>query len=83
MISEDVEKYCIFYKGECFVPSNISDKDEIRMWTAEKYVCDEVAHLIDESNPRKDILAYVEAYIGKWAPYDCDKILAKYASKFA
>ena len=78
MTSEDVEKYCTFYKGECFVPSSISDKDEIRMWRAEKYVCEEVAHLIDENNPRKSILSYIEAYISKWAPYDCNEILSKY-----
>lgn len=52
------------------------------MWRAEKYVCEEAAHLIDENNPRKSILSYIEAYIGKWAPYDCNEILSKYISKF-
>ena len=80
MTEQDLLKYCHFYKGEELVPQGFDRRNEGKLWVAEKFICEEIPHLIDEGNPRKSIVGYIESYVGKWAPYELENVMETYKS---
>ena len=81
MTEQDLLKYCYFYKGEELIPADFDKKDEGKLWEAEKFVCEEIPHRIDEGNPRKSIRSWVESYVGKWDPYNWREVMAVYDNR--
>ncbi|WP_288510136.1 hypothetical protein [uncultured Prevotellamassilia sp.] len=81
MTTEDIMKYCFFYKGETIIPSRFVKKNEGKLWVAEKYICEDIPNLIDKENPRRSIASYIAAYVGKWAPFNFMDIMATYFKK--
>ena len=78
MTEQDLLKYCYFYKGEALIPPDFDKKNEGKLWVAEKFICEEIPHLIDEENPRKSIASYIDSYVGKWAPFKHDEVMTTY-----
>lgn len=80
MTTQDIIKYCFFYKGEELIPPKFNKKNEGKLWVAEKYICEEIPHLIDEKNPRKSMQLYIESYVGKWSPFKYNEVMETYLS---
>lgn len=80
MTTQDIIQYCFFYKGEELIPSKFDQKNEGKLWVAEKFICEEIPHLIDKKNPRNSIKQYIESYVSKWSPYKYDDIMNTYQS---
>lgn len=60
---------------------SICQKNEGKLWVAEKYICEDIPNLIDKENPRRSIASYIAAYVGKWAPFNFMDIMATYFKK--
>ena len=80
MTEQDLLKYCYFYKGEALIPADFDKRDEGKLWMAEKFVCEEIPHRIDERNLRESIRSWVESYVGKWDPWGWQRVMAIYDS---
>lgn len=80
MTEQDLLKYCLFYKGEELLPRDFDKKNEGKLWVAEKFICEEIPHLINEKTPRKSMAGYIESYVGKWAPYELKGVMETYQS---
>lgn len=78
MTERELFPYCCFYKGEALMPIEYAQTHAHLIWLAERFVCEEVLHQIDEADPRTDIATWVDAYVGKWAPFSYDDIMATY-----
>lgn len=76
--------YCLYYKGEAELPPRFIDDfrkavtSEGLLWRAEKFVCEEAAAQIDKKSPRNDIITWVDCFVGKWAPFEYEKIMSQY-----
>ena len=82
MTEEDLLRYCFYYKGEAMMPQSFdNDSNLIELWTAEKFVCKEMTHMIDEKNPRKSVANWVAAYVSKWDPWEFRDVLDVYLEK--
>lgn len=78
MIEQEIILYCHYWKGEELMPMAITDKDEQRLWFAEKMICETMPQLVTRDNPRKSLDEAVAAYVSKWAPYDFEDTLRVY-----
>ena len=60
------------------MPEEYDGKNEGKLWLAEKFICEEIPHLIDRENLRMSIRDYIESYVGKWAPWETESIMKTY-----
>lgn len=81
MTEQEILKYCHFYKGEAMIPQSLDQKNEGKLWVAEKAVCEDFSHLIDRDNPRRKIAEIVAAYVSKWSPMKFRPIMRTYFEK--
>lgn len=80
MIEQNLLKYCYFYKGEALPPFDQNDGRRL-LWLAEKWICEEGNELIKPTDPKKSMALFVEAYVGKWAPFKASSIMELYSAK--
>jgi len=80
MIEQDILKYCYFYNEEALPPFDQNDGRRL-LWLAEKWICEEGNDLIKPTDPQKSMALFVEAYVGKWAPFEVSSIMELYSAK--
>ena len=51
MNETSILQYCYFYKGEEICPKQYDGKNEGKLWQAEKFICEELFGLVDNSPP--------------------------------
>lgn len=83
MTKQDLLPYCLYYKGEDEVPTNLFNRDDSLskkglLWRAEKFVCERISERIDKDKVSEDMAAWVGAFVGKWAPYEWEDIMSNY-----
>ncbi len=78
MTEQELLKYCFFYKGEALCPPRYDQKDEGKLWQAEKVVCEELQHMVDTDNPRTSIAKVIAAYVAKWSPWTFEQVMRVY-----
>ena len=76
LIKEELLKYCKFYHDEVISP--YTDSPSTLLWMAEKFICEEGTHLIDDKNIKESFTDIISSFIGKWSPYKHDKIMLLY-----
>ena len=81
MTEQEILQYCQFYKGEAMIPQSFDQKNEGKLWVAEKIICEDFFNMIDRNNPRKKIAELIAAYVGKWAPYEFRSVMKTYFDK--
>ena len=81
MTEQEVMKFCHFYKGEAMIPQSFDQKNEGKLWVAEKVICEEFPNLIERNNPRRKIAELIAAYVSKWMPYEFGDIMNVYWEK--
>ena len=81
MTEQEILKYCYFYQGEAMIPQSFDQKDEGKLWVAEKAICENFSNLIERDNPRRNIAEFVAAYVGKWAPFNFRSVMRTYFEK--
>ena len=75
-------QYCHFYKGEELCPKRYDGKNGGKLWQAEKFICEELFGLVDNSNPRISMAQFVSDYVQKWSPYKFRDVMETYFEKF-
>jgi hypothetical protein len=78
MTETQLLKYCLFYNGEVLCPERFARTSEGELWTAEKYVCENLQGKIDESDPQLSLARWVAAYVGKWDPFGWREVMNIY-----
>jgi len=77
-----IHNYCLYYKGEseenCPYQMHTPEQE---LWHAEMILCTTAVDWVKEENPRKDVHDYVEAFIGKWYPFEWVDIMKVYDLK--
>lgn len=53
MNETSILQYCYFYKGEEICPKQYDGKNEGKLWQAEKFICEELFGLVDNSTPEQ------------------------------
>jgi len=80
MEKDDLLKYCRFYKGEQSNPYGRDDAKAL-LWVAEEMICnyfDEFRSSLTDENAGERIPEFVEAYIGKWRPFESEEFMRTY-----
>lgn len=65
------------YKGELIKPKKYQG-DEALLWQGEKIICEGCGHLIPSDNAYSTFIGLLEAFVGKWSPWDAEEIMEKY-----
>ena len=78
MTEQEVMKFCHYYKGEAMIPQSFDQKNEGKLWVAEKVICEEFPNLIERNNPRRKIAELIAAYVSKWSPMKFYSIMQTY-----
>lgn len=60
------------------IPKSFDQKNEGKLWVAEKAICEDFSNLISRKNPRREIAEYIAAYVGKWAPFEFREVMEVY-----
>lgn len=81
MTETQLLKFCLYYKGEALIPLSLDGTDEGKIWQAEKFACESMQNLIDETDPARSFASAVGAYVMKWDPWEADNILKPYFAK--
>ena len=81
MTEQEILQYCQFYKGEAMIPQSFDQKNEGKLWVAEKAICEDFSNLIDRSNPRRKVAELVAAYVSKWSPLKFRSVMKTYFEK--
>lgn len=76
LIKDELLRYCKFYRDEVISP--YTDSSRALLWMAERFICEEGCHLIDEKNIKDSMKDVVSSYVGKWNPYKYDEIMSLY-----
>lgn len=63
------------------IPQSFDQKNDGKLWVAEKAICEEFSNLIDRSNPRRKIAELVAAYVSKWSPFKFRSVMKTYFEK--
>ena len=82
MNETSILQYCYFYKGEEICPKQYDGKNEGKLWQAEKFICEELFGLVDNSTPRISTAQLVSDYVQKWSPYNFRDVMETYFEKF-
>lgn len=79
MTEQDLLKYCFYYHGEAMMPRSFDNNSNLsELWSAEKFVCEQLSQKIDAKNPRKSMAYWIAAYVSKWDPYEFRDVLDVY-----
>lgn len=71
-------EFFFYFDGESNTPTKYECTKEQILWSAEKFIYEDMPHLLHSENPRKEIAHYVASYVGKWNPYEQREILTAY-----
>ena len=82
MNETSILQYCYFYKGEEICPKQYDGKNEGKLWQAEKFICEELFGLVDNSTPRISTAQLVSDYVQKWSPYKFRDVMETYFENF-
>lgn len=83
MDSKQLEQYTRLYKGEKESPFDYKvDYAKNIIWMAEREFCESKSrnNSIDKNNIKDEIEGWVEAFVGKWNPYEMEDIMRVYRS---
>ena len=82
MNETSILQYCYFDKGEEICPKQYDGQNEGKLWQAEKFICEELFGLVDNSTPRISTAQLVSDYVQKWSPYKFRDVMETYFEKF-